>query len=410
MYDPNNPFAKFNTSPMSLLNVGGFQNPLQPQPIQQNFINPQAVQQDVQNLEAQDKLKKRQRGALLLGALSDVLRGQDPTAGVLQKRQLFQQQADEEKRKKVRDEFLKKNPGMADLINLVDAGYPPSILASKEVNPELYQLVDENNKFLNNITEQDFLALQDSGDLPEGAKLTRIPQGTEAAKSVSVGEVSDVFTGLETEVNANQQLQTGLDDIIETIKETEEAALFVGDVVQFTDSVIQNIDAATNLLSKASDNPIYKNLQEDIFVVKDEGGADITDNVKNQIKNISKGNAKLESQIKDLAYLFAAARGQEGRGLSDKDFQNALNIISGGVGPEGRIAVINDVKRRFKRDLSNKLSIKKETYQGLYDANPDNENYKKYVDEINVLLGLSFFEQNQISDEAPIEDILKKYE
>jgi hypothetical protein len=57
MYDPNNRFAKFNTSPMSLLNVGGFQNPLQPQPIQQNFVNPQAVQQDVQNLEAQDKLK-----------------------------------------------------------------------------------------------------------------------------------------------------------------------------------------------------------------------------------------------------------------------------------------------------------------------------------------------------------------
>ena len=128
MYDPNNPFAKFNTSPMSLLNVGGFQNPLQPQPIQQNFVNPQAVQQDVQNIEAQDKLKKRQRGALLLGALSDVLRGQDPTAGVLQKRQLFQQQADEERRKKVRDEFLKKNPGMASMLQAVEAGVPYQLL------------------------------------------------------------------------------------------------------------------------------------------------------------------------------------------------------------------------------------------------------------------------------------------
>ena len=113
---------------MSLLNVGGFQNPLQPQPIQQNFISPQAVQQDVQNLEAQDKLKKRQRGALLLGALSDVLRGQDPTAGVLQKKQLFQQQADEERRKKVRDEFLKKNPGMASMLQALEAGVPYQLL------------------------------------------------------------------------------------------------------------------------------------------------------------------------------------------------------------------------------------------------------------------------------------------
>jgi hypothetical protein len=401
-----NPFQQFNSPSMSLLNVGGFQDPLQPKPIGQDIVNVPQLQNQVGQLQAR---KNQQLGSMLL-ALGDIFRGQDPATGVMQRQMFLQEQADEERRKKVRDEFLKKNPGMSDLINLVDAGYPPSILASKEVNPELYQLVDEDNQFINNITEQEFLSLQKSGDLPEGVKLTRIPQGTEAAKSVSVGEVSDVFTGLETEVNANQQLQTGLDDIIKTIKETPKASLFVGDVVQFTDSVIQNIDAGTNLLSKASDNPIYKNLQEDIFVVKDEGGADITNNVKNQIKNISKGNAKLESQIKDLAYLFAAARGQEGRGLSDKDFQNALNIISGGVGPEGRIAVINDVKRRFKRDLTDKLSIKKETYQGLYDTNPDNENYKKYVDEIDVLLGLSFFEQNQISDKNSIEDILKKYE
>ena len=131
MYDPNNPFAKFNTSPMSLLNVGGFQNPLQPQPIQQNFISPQAVQQDVQNLEAQDKLKKRQRGALLLGALSDVLRGQDPTAGVLQKKQLFQQQADEERRKKVLAN-LEKDPRYAEQVKLIKAGMDPRLAIRQE--------------------------------------------------------------------------------------------------------------------------------------------------------------------------------------------------------------------------------------------------------------------------------------
>lgn len=131
MYDPNNPFAKFNTSPMSLLNVGGFQNPLQPQPIQQNFVNPQAVQQDVQNLEAQDKLKKRQRGALLLGALSDVLRGQDPTAGIIQKKQLFQQQADEERRKKVLAN-LEKDPRYAEQVKLIKAGMDPRLAIRQE--------------------------------------------------------------------------------------------------------------------------------------------------------------------------------------------------------------------------------------------------------------------------------------
>tara|TARA_E500000318_G_scaffold109987_1_gene124300 strand:+ start:558 stop:1895 length:1338 start_codon:yes stop_codon:yes gene_type:complete len=318
----------------------------------------------------------------------------------------------ESKRQKLIDDFKQKNPGMTDLLNLVEAGFPPSILQSKEINPEFYQLVDKNDQFLRNITEQQYLSLQDKNEIPEGAKLTKIPQGDRPAESASIGKISDLVSGLEKEVIANQQLQTGLDDIIKTINETPEASLFVGDALQFADSVIQNIDAATNFLSKASENEVYQNLQNDLFIVKNDAGEDITDSVVGQIQNISKGNAKLESQIKDLAYLFAAARGQEGRGLSDKDFQNALNIISGGVGPEGRIAVINDVKRRFKRDLTNKLNIKKETYQGLYEVSPDNENYNQYAEDIDVLLGLSFFDSNQTSNQPEklsTEDLLKKY-
>jgi hypothetical protein len=321
----------------------------------------------------------------------------------------------ESERQKLIDDFKQKNPGMTDLLNLVEAGFPPSILQSKEINPEFYQLVDKNDKFLRNITEQQYLSLQDKNEIPEGAKLTKIPQGDRPAESTSIGKISDLVSGLEKEVIANQQLQTGLDDIIKTINETPEASLFVGDALQFADSVIQNIDAATNFLGEASESQVYKNLQSDLFIVENDAGEDVTDNVIEQIQNVSKGNAKLESQIKDLAYLFAAARGQEVRGLSDKDFQNALNIISGGVGPEGRISVINDVKRRFKRDLTNKLNIKKETYQGLYEVSPDNENYKQYADDIDVLLGLSFFDSNQPSTEEPsteepsTEDLLKKY-
>lgn len=320
----------------------------------------------------------------------------------------------ESKRQELIGDFKQKNPGMIDLLNLVEAGFPPSILQSKEINPEFYQLVDKNDKFLRNITEQQYLSLLDKNEIPEGAKLTKIPQGDRPAESASIGKVSDLVSNLEKEVVANQQLQTGLDDIIKTINETPEASLFVGDALQFADSVIQNIDAATNFLSEASENQVYKNLQNDLFIVKNDAGEDVTDSVIGQIQNISKGNAKLASQIKDLAYLFAAARGQEGRGLSDKDFQNALNIISGGVGPEGRIAVINDVKRRFKRDLTDKLNIKKETYQGLYEVNPDNLNYKQYADDIDVLLGLSFFDSNQTSDqssteELSTEELLEKY-
>ena len=193
MYDPNNPFAKFNTSPMSLLNVGGFQNPLQPQPIQQNFVNPQAVQQDVQNLEAQDKLKKRQRGALLLGALSDVLRGQDPTAGVLQKRQFFQQQADEERRKKVRDEFLKKNPGMASMLQAVEAGVPYQLLDSQRQQQYKPDLVNYKNT-----TESDIiignLALKPGETVPLNVSDPNIANALSGQKGLEEQQYGTVYT------------------------------------------------------------------------------------------------------------------------------------------------------------------------------------------------------------------------
>ena len=53
--------------------------------------------------------------------------------------------------------------------------------------------------------------------------------------------------------------------------------------------------------------------------------------------------------------MFAAARGQTGRGLSDKDFQNALQIVEGGVGKEGKLAVISDVASRLRRQMSDKI-------------------------------------------------------
>ena len=173
MYDPNNPFAKFNTSPMSLLNVGGFQNPLQPQPIQQNFVNPQAVQQDVQNLEAQDKLKKRQRGALLLGALSDVLRGQDPTAGVLQKRQFFQQQTakEEEKQRQERiKQFVQQNPKYAQMYELFgEKGVQSSYISQLEAQQEI-----EENKRIEQALNEAGLTDQEKALYYAGMKLKDI--------------------------------------------------------------------------------------------------------------------------------------------------------------------------------------------------------------------------------------------
>lgn len=116
-----NPFS------MSLLNVGGFQDPLQPKPIGQNIVNVPQLQNQVGQLQAQ---KNQQLGSMLL-ALGDVFRGQDPASGVMQRQQFLQQQADEERRKKVLAN-LEKDPRYAEQVKLIKAGMDPRLAIRQE--------------------------------------------------------------------------------------------------------------------------------------------------------------------------------------------------------------------------------------------------------------------------------------
>jgi len=110
-----NPFQQFNSPSMSLLNVGGFQDPLQPKPIGQDIVNVPQLQNQVGQLQAR---KNQQLGSMLL-ALGDIFRGQDPATGVIQRQQLFQEQEEERQARleKQRVQTMEKN-----LQEALDAG------------------------------------------------------------------------------------------------------------------------------------------------------------------------------------------------------------------------------------------------------------------------------------------------
>ena len=111
-------------------------------------------------------------------------------------------------------------------------------------------------------------------------------------------------------------------------------------------------------------------------------------NFDDQIAKVSQQFGIQRSQIIDLAYQFAAVRGQAGRGLSDRDFQNALDIVSGGVGKEGKIAVISDVANRINNEINAQKNSDIAYNQGLVDAGIDmNDLLKRY----NALPELTIF-------------------
>ena len=148
-YDPNNPFQPFNTSPMSLLNVGGFRQPGDNQGLApQNVFNQQQFNQNQQS----NDLKRRQQLGNMLLAFSDVFRGKDPSSGVLQRQQLFRQQQEEERRKKLREEYIKQNPQMAEVLSAIEAGIPYQLLDSQRQQQYKPDLVNYKN-----ITESDII-------------------------------------------------------------------------------------------------------------------------------------------------------------------------------------------------------------------------------------------------------------
>jgi len=138
----------------------------------------------------------------------------------------------------------------------------------------------------------------------------------------------------------------------ELVKMDEAALSGVGATATFVTGLVKNTKGFLKLASKDT-----KSFYDDAVVKNSFVTVEGTDFTK-RLKDISNQYKINESEVRDLAYLFAVARGQEGRGLSDKDYENALNIVSGGVGKEGKIGVVQSVYNRLGGEVSNVVNNK----------------------------------------------------
>jgi hypothetical protein len=95
-----------NTNQMNDFIAAGFRKPFDNKPVMQNLFNTQQFSQNVEDKkQADQRLKNQQLGNFLL-AFSDTLRGVNPAQGVLQRQEIFQQQADERKAEEERNRIL----------------------------------------------------------------------------------------------------------------------------------------------------------------------------------------------------------------------------------------------------------------------------------------------------------------
>ena len=243
----------------------------------------------------------------------------------------------------------------------------PDVTKDESLDPTLYQLVDANDNFVKNVTEQDFITNIDSYT-SKGFKLTNIPTGTQAAKG------NEAFAPFKTSYDATNTLISELNNYAETINKSDDLATLnaPGAFVQGIDSLIKTVGASSDFLSTTRETAEYR---ENVFgqALSDDKGTDFSA----ELERVSGQFGVLRSQVIDLAYLFAAARGQTGRGLSDKDFQNALQIVEGGVGKEGKLAVISNVASRLRRQMSDKIQNDIAYNENLLKAGIDVEDILK---------------------------------
>ena len=257
------------------------------------------------------------------------------------------------------------------------------------------QLIDKEGNFVKNVTKTE--AIENAVQYQQqGFRLTSLPTGTEAAPtaSESVGaRIKPLVDQFETSSNLIKGVSKLANDIATNPEVANTLVASGANAIQFLKS---NLEGFASIAPQNKDNPIYKNLLEKPVSLQ---GTDFTD----EIKRISDASAVTESQILDLAFLFAAARGQEGRGLSDRDFQNSLDILSKGVNAEQKITVLNDVARRVSSEYVTTVDIARR-------LNVDDEDFLNKVNQFEILPQfVDPFAQSTTSTPTNIDELVKKY-
>ena len=374
--------------------LSGLVNSLQPNPQLMNNmsnVSQQINQQQIDKNAKEQKRKERRQGlediATRFGIINAQQSGNYQQANVMQNNLLQRQQA-----RKAEEEFARMYATLNDdqkrIVDLQRAGIK---LPANNQTFERFGVYDLEGNLVNTVNKSDATQIQsieNNPDLIIGQLRSRTKQETEPLNIFSITDadgnrinqianptIEDInrlnennlfinkppqasdrgqgvpkFPGLndlQGQFKATNKLVVNMSNLAKKFAETPESALALGNVTQFVDSIISNIDATGNML-KGED---YNSVLQQGYV--SNGGKDYS----SAIKTVSQATGITESRVRDLAYLFAAARGQEGRGLSDKDYENALRIVNGGVGAEGKIKVLEDVANRLTEEAYGDLNF-----------------------------------------------------
>ena len=99
-----------------------------------NKTNQQINSMNLPQPKPKNPYRQQNIGNMLL-AFSDVLKGRDPSAGVMQRTAMLDAQKKEAERKRKMAQYKKYNPGMVGMLEALEAGVPAALLSNKDSSP-----------------------------------------------------------------------------------------------------------------------------------------------------------------------------------------------------------------------------------------------------------------------------------
>ena len=398
-------------------------------------INKTNQQINSMNLPAQptpqEQDYKRQRYGNMMLALSDVLKGRDPSAGVMQRQALIEAQKKEAERKAAFDRqynLLNENQKrMVDQqkvgINLPTAtnnttlerfgvynidgtdmgavnkgdineinrikndpnlviGSLGSPKTTSNQNMNLYSITDGDGKRIRTIvnpTKADIDNINDSGYF-----INKLPTATDRGKGFDSGKPIEYKgwnddDGLKSRYQATNTLINTGERLLNQLAENPNSILTAGDLAQY----FERAKAEVGALGGRPEN-YTSHLKE---------------TQQTSIKDLAREAAVSESMLLDFTFQIAQARGQTGRGLSDKDFIIFQKIISAGLTADQKAAALVSFIDGIKAEVEDDLESEYNFYNKRLERDSNNKEAQTFVTGIEDLRSMPF--KNVINPFAP---------
>lgn len=130
-------------------------------------------------------------------------------------------------------------------------------------------------------------------------------------------------------------------DVLKTIKDKPELLSTPGFAARFVTQAASQVKGFANLLAK----DLNPNLRTQVD--------SISDRVFGRLENVAKQSQTIKNSLNDLVYMYAAARGQTGQGLSNKDVEKFASAVGESVGdPEMMRAVLQTLVTNVEDDFA----------------------------------------------------------